>query len=420
MGRSKSIRKRYPLSHKNSKVSRKRKTLNKRRTQLTSNKRMKGGAWLKIPEGGFKGQAKQLTRVDEQSGVKRLIPDVKIAELLYKKMDKSTSWDDFIEKNKIEYEEKYDVSFDSALKRLDPGDIGENLSGSKAVPEIISRDIEQWCPIGKLNNPIKYFKTASKKQNYTGIEIFHRYYGRGTIIHYDNRKMGYGWLVEFPVFGKDKCYTFWSTNSFWLGSMMRKKGKKGQRGNILIKQPPEYLIEEMWMSYTKGNKANVVLRDKLFNAMKSYPLVYSEFCNLVFTEDSDVPKSLTEETTKEVLKSGLNEKGLKLWELDKKHRKGFRNVKFPSTIKSDLNIFHKFCLFLKRFQDENDQDIMIDEWWDFYKKSKINYNFLGKYSKSADMTGGSGGADIVLAILVCLVCLGSQFQCLLIFLMARK
>ena len=44
---------------------------------------------------------------------------------------------------------------------------------------------------------------------------------------------------------------------------------------------------------------------------------------------------------------------------------------------------------LKRFQDENDEDTMINEWWDFYKKSKIDYNFLGKYSKSAsaDMTG---------------------------------
>tara|TARA_B100000900_G_scaffold408298_1_gene422337 strand:- start:1613 stop:2818 length:1206 start_codon:yes stop_codon:yes gene_type:complete len=394
----------------------KKKLTRKRNIQRTSRKRINGGAWLNHTD-GYPIDPKTLRRVKAQSGFKRIISDKRVAKTLYNVKNKSLSWKDFLNKNKLEYNEKYNDSFDNILKRLNPNDIGPNLTSEGKVRDIIERDIEQWCPIGTLKDPIKYFKTKDSKEKYVGIEIFHRYYGEGEIVHYDkrlSRRMGYGWMVKFKEF-PNEIYTFYSTNSLLLGSRGR-HGKKGQKGNILIKQPPEYLIQQMWTSYNE-NKTNTVLRNQLFKAMKSYPLVYSDFCDLVFNEGFD-PSSLSEDTTEEYITSELNNKGKKLWDLDKKHRMAFKDVIFPNIINPNLNSFHKFCLTLKRFNEHTNETLLIDEWWRFYKDSRVNYNFFAKYSNKK-ITGGGDPASLFFSIIVCLICLASQFQCLLIFLLSR-
>ena len=176
--------------------------------------------------------------------------DVTVAEDLYdnKNLDErlygqNLSWDDFKSKNKELYERKYNDKIDENF--LDEAeDLSEGVKPTKATLQNAQDKLEQWYPIGNLKETIKVFKSPAAKKNFVDETIFHRYYGEGKILHYDNRPFGYGWIVEFENF-PGKLFTFFSTNSIWLGSK-GKSGDKGGKGNILIKQPPEYLISQLY------------------------------------------------------------------------------------------------------------------------------------------------------------------------------
>jgi hypothetical protein len=340
---------------------------------------MKGGAWLIKDEGSI--DPKSLKRVPQQSGTNMYKIDVMVAEELYndKKLDNvvygssELTWEQFLSKNKDFYEEKYE------------SDIGENIvtdslnqsgnSGGTSV-DIYRNNIEKWYPIGNLKDTIKFFRSPAAEKKFVLQTIFHRYYGEGTIKKYDNRKVGYGWIVDFKSF-PGFLFTFFSTNSIWLGSRLR-SGDKGGKGNILIKQPPEYLISQLYELHTK-KRDSTTIRDELFKGMSSYPFTCQAFGSKIFSDDNFIG-TLSDSTPRPKFNSALNITGKNyatLFEFALKDISKFSGVP-PENL--EISKLHKYCLFLKYLQTRSDKDEYIRDWWSFYMGQTVNWDAENKHN----------------------------------------
>ena len=380
---------------------------------------MKGGAWL-IKDVENDINPKLLKRVPQQRGFNMRKLDVTVAEDLYDNtnLDKNVyglnpSWEDFKSKNKELYEKKYNDKIDENVFD-DVEDLLEDVESSRDAYETARKNIEQWYPIGNLKDTIKVFKSPAAQRNFVNESIFHRYYGEGTILHYDNRPFGYGWMVEFENF-PGKLFTFFSTNSRWLGSE-GESGDKGGKGNILIKQPPEYLICQLYTLYKKYPKSKTI-QNSLFEGMVRYPFTYKELSEKIF-KDEDFP-DLSEETSESEFENKLNDVGRNY--LKKGKNPVIKNLNFPNVTKNDLSNLHKYCLFLKFLNSIRDnKGRFIRKWWQFYAGNKIDKKLI-KDENMSHKVGGGKRLSLLDVLFGCVFCAGTKgIGCIIIFLMAIK